>query len=188
MSVVPVIPRLDVGSLATLLSRRTQLLSGPLVLAFAMVAAGCQPSQVDKDDLTREIAKKEGVDPGVAVSLEKSNKEFYENRPTESLFNEVVSATKSSNENTRAEAFTTLATLRGTAFHERAIKEIDRMQADKSSRVKDRYVWVSYLAEHPNWKQIENEIQLSGSEEAKRLGKVAEGNGPRQPKRKAYAK
>ena len=158
----------------------------PVALALALSIVSCQKEEVSQDDRTRQVAQKEGADPGVAVSLEKLNKEFYENRPTDSLFAEAVTATKHPNEKTRSEAFTTLATLRGTSYHERAIKEIDRMKNDPSSYVKDRYVWVSYLAEHPNWKQIQSETQQSGSEEAQRLVKLAQGNGPRQPKRKTY--
>ena len=169
-------------------SRKSGLIGVSVASALALSLVACHHDSNAQDDRIQEVARKEGADPGLAISLEKANKEFYENRPTEKLFSEVVAATKYPNENTRSEAYTTLATLRGTNFHDLAIAEIDRMKNDESPKVRDRYVWVSYLAEHPNWIQIENEVQRCGSEEAKRLGKLAEGYGPRQPKRETYGK
>lgn len=187
VSVAVAILQRGVRNLVTLPSHRIKRLTVPAGILLALGLVGCQ-HDTGVDDRVREVAKREGADPSVAVPLERANKEFYENRPTESLFAEIIKATKSPNEKTRSEAFTTLATLRGTDFHDRAIKEIDRMKTDTSSYVRDRYVWVSYLVEHPNWKQIESEALASGSPEAQRLAKTAEGYGPRQPKGSTYGK
>lgn len=147
---------------------------------------GCSKGDAS-ENLIREVAKMEGEDPKVAVALESANKEFYENRPTEDLFTNVVNATKSPNEKTRIEAFKTLATLRATTFHGRAIREIDRMQQDTSEEVRDQYVWVSYLAEHPEWDSIYQNSILSKRPEAVRLAQQAKQYGSRKPKRKTYS-
>jgi hypothetical protein len=158
----------------------------PVLLVLVSCLIGCSRSNPEEVTI-RDVAKQEGADVGMAVPLESANKQFYENHPTESLFNEVINATRHSNEKTRLEAFKSLSVLRQTTFHSRALVEIERMKADSSQIVKDNYVWVSYLAENPNWRQICNEALSSGTEESQRLARLSLSYGKREPKRKTYA-
>ena len=151
------------------------------------VFVGCRPPLDDAEPVAVRMAHLEGADPKLAVFLEQANESFYMNRVTEDAFQRVVAATRSPNPRTRDNAFTTLAPCRGTPYHDRAVREIQRMKDDPDQSVRQRYVFINWLAEAPGWQETCKSFLVSANPEERRLAQKCLELGPRPPKRKTYA-
>lgn len=89
---------------------------------------------------------------------------------------ELVIASKHQSPLIRSNAYAAIAMLWNTPFSGKVYQELERMNSDPESEVKDMYIWRIAIARHPQWIQRAKALAASGNPEERRIANDALAN------------